>query len=86
MSVFFDVVVSVQFSDGVVRLNVADFANVSKDGQRTLGPTTQIATTLPGLLQMQGQINQLIDGLVERKVLRKPEPGAPSDGVDAPKP
>jgi hypothetical protein len=81
MGVFFDVVVSVQFSDGVARLNVAEVASVSQDGQRVLGAPTQIATSLPGLLQMQGQINQLIDGLIERKVLRKQDPAATGGDV-----
>ena len=70
-STYFDVVVSTQFSDGVVRLGVAEFTGPSNDGKRSTGDVTHLVTSLPGLVQMQSQINQLIEGLVERNVLRR---------------
>lgn len=68
---YFDVVVSAQFADGVVRLGVADYTGQTKDGQRTTGPVTHLVTSLPGLVQLQAQINQLVEGLVEKNVLRR---------------
>jgi len=73
-STFFDAVVSTQFSDGVVRLGVADYIGPPADGQRPTGPTTYLTTTLPGLVQLQIQINQLVEGLVEKQVLRRQTP------------
>ncbi len=70
-SAYFDVVVSTQFSDGVVRLGVANFTGPNQDGQRSTGGVTYLVTSLPGLVQMQSQLNQLIEGLVEKNVLRR---------------
>lgn len=70
-STYFDTVVSTQFSDAVVRIGVADFTGPAQDGKRPTGEVTYLATSLPGLLQLQGQVQQLIDGLIERKVLKR---------------
>jgi hypothetical protein len=84
MSIFFDVVVSAQFSEGVVRLGLADYVGPPKDGKRPTGDVTQLATSVQGLLQMQAQINQLVEGLVERKVLRRQDPAAPAEQAPPP--
>lgn len=78
-TIFMDVVLSAQVSDGVVRLVVASYQGPEKEGKRPVGDQQQIVTTLPGLLQLQSQINQVVEGLVERKVLRKNETAQPSD-------
>lgn len=71
-TIFFDVVKSSQFSDGVVRFALTDFVGASPDGKRIANEdVTYLATTLPGLLQLQSQVNQMIDGLLEKQVLRK---------------
>jgi len=73
-TIYFDVVKSTQFADGVVRFALADFVGASQDGKRqTSEEATYLATSLPGLLQLQSQVNQMIDGLVEKQVLRKQE-------------
>lgn len=84
MSLYFDVVVSAQFSEGVVRLGLADYVGPPQDGKRPTGEVTQLATSVQGLLQMQSQINQLVDGLVERKVLRRQDPAATATPSDPP--
>ena len=84
MSLYFDVVVSAQFSEGVVRLGLADYVGAPQDGKRPTGEVTQLATSVQGLLQMQSQINQLVDGLVERKVLRRQDPAATPTPSESP--
>jgi hypothetical protein len=69
--IFFDVPVSTQFSNGVVKLSVAEFSGPEKDGKQPIGNQKMILTTLPGLLQFQAQINQLVNELVQRNVLKK---------------
>jgi hypothetical protein len=69
--IFFDVPVSTQFSNGVVKLGVAEFSGPEKDGKQSIGNQKMILTTLPGLLQFQAQINQLVNELVQRNVLKK---------------
>jgi hypothetical protein len=71
--IFFDVPVSTQFSNGVVKLGVAEFSGPEKDGKQPIGNQKMILTTLPGLLQFQAQINQLVNELVQRNVLKKNE-------------
>lgn len=71
--IFFDVPVSTQFSNGVVKLGVAEFSGPEKDGKQPVGNQKMILTTLPGLLQFQAQINQLVNELVQRNVLKKNE-------------
>lgn len=78
-STFFDAVVSTQFSDGVVRLGVADHIGPSVDGQRPTGEVRYLTTTLPGLVQLQSQINQLVEGLIEKQVLRRQRPTLAAD-------
>lgn len=73
-TIYFDTVLTTQFSDGVVRFGVCDFVGAPQDGKRATGDITQLATSLPGLLQLQAQINQLIAGLVEKQILRKQDP------------
>jgi len=72
-TVFFDQVLSVQFADGVARVSLAPIVSQDKEGKRIMGVPTQIVTTLPGLIQLQAQINQLMEGLVEKNILRKAE-------------
>jgi len=71
--IFFDVPVSTKFSNGVVKLGVAEFSGPEKDGKQPVGNQKMILTTLPGLLQFQAQINQLVNELVQRNVLKKNE-------------
>lgn len=79
-TIYFDTVITTQFSDGVVRLGVCDFVGAPQDGKRPMGEVTHLATSLPGLLQLQTQINQLIEGLVEKQILRKQDPAPPKPG------
>jgi hypothetical protein len=72
-TLYFDTVLSAQFSDGVVRFSLSDFVGPPVEGKRPTGEVTQIATSLAGLLQLQSQVKQIIDGLVEKQVLRKQE-------------
>ena len=76
---FFDAVVSSQLLDGVVRLGVAEVVGPEKDGKRQVSEPKMILTTLTGLLQLQAQINQMVDGLVDKNILKKREE------VEAPK-
>lgn len=69
--IFFDVPVSTQFSNGVVKLGVAVFSGPEKEGKQPIGNPKMILTTLPGLVQFQAQINQLVNELVQRNVLKK---------------
>ena len=81
-TIFFDVVKSSQFSDGVVRFALTDFIGAAQDGKRiTNEEVTYLATSLPGLLQLQSQVNQMIDGLVEKQVLRKQDSNTPNVGT-----
>jgi len=74
--IFFDVPVSTQFTNGVVKLGVAEFSGPEKEGKQPVGNQKVILTTLPGLLLLQSQINQLVTELVQRKVLKKNEANA----------
>lgn len=62
--------VSTQFSNGVVKLGVAEFVGPEKDGKQPIGNPRTILTTLPGLLNLQAQINQLVKELAERKLIK----------------
>ncbi len=81
-TIYFDAVVSTQFSEGVVRLGLADYIGPPQDGKRQTGEVTHVATSLPGLVQMQAQINQLVEGLIEKQVLRRQTPPSPSATED----
>jgi hypothetical protein len=70
-TIYFDTVLSTQFSDGVVRFGLADYVGPAVDGKRPTGEVTHLATSLSGLLQLQSQINQMVNGLVDKQVLRK---------------
>ena len=63
--VFFDVPLSAQFADGAVRIELGIYKGEMKDKKRNVTPGATLVTTLPGILQLQGQINQLVEGLVE---------------------
>jgi hypothetical protein len=76
--IFFDVPVSAQFSHGVVKLGVAEFTGPEKDGKQPIGNPRTILTTLPGLLNLQAQINQLVKELAERKLIK------PNDDLKSP--
>jgi hypothetical protein len=69
--VFFDVPLSAQFADGAVRIELGIYKGEMKDKKRNVTPGATLVTTLPGILQLQGQINQLVEGLVEKKILTK---------------
>lgn len=69
--VFFDVPLSAQFADGAVRIELGIYKSEMKDKKRNVTPGATLVTTLPGILQLQGQINQLVEGLVEKKILTK---------------
>lgn len=78
-TIYFDVIKSSQFSDGVVRFALTDFVGAAQDGKRqTNDDVTYLATSLPGLLQLQSQVNQMVDGLVDKQILRKQEKDNPS--------
>lgn len=77
---FFDAVLSAQLLDGVVRLGVAEVVGPEKDGKRQVSDPKMILTTLTGLLQLQLQINQMVDGLVDKKILTKREDATPPKG------
>ncbi len=81
---FFDVSVSAQYSEGIVRLGVAELVGTNQDGKRTLGPTRVILTTLQGMLQLQAQVNQMVDGLVEKGILRKSENPSATNSQSSP--
>lgn len=78
-TVYFDVIVSTRLSEGVVRLGVADFIGPVEDGKRQTGEVTQLVTSLPGLIQMQAQVNQLVEKLIEKKVLKRDESATKTD-------
>lgn len=78
-ALFFDAVLSAQLLDGVVRVGVAEVVGPEKDGKRQVSEPKMILTTLTGLLQLQLQINQMVDGLVDKNILKKREE------ADAPK-
>ena len=68
---FFDVPLSAQFADGTVRIEMGIYKGEIKDKKRNVTPGVTLVTTLPGILLLQGQINQLVEGLVEKKILTK---------------
>ena len=69
--VFFDVPLSAQFADGAVRIELGIYKGEMKDKKRNVTPGATLVTTLPGILQIQWQINKLVEGLVEKKILTK---------------
>lgn len=81
-TIYFDAVVSTEMSEGVVRLSVADYSGPPQDGKRQTGSVTKLATSLPGLVQLQAQINQLVDGLIEKQVLRRQTPPSTSAAAE----
>lgn len=76
-TIYFDTVLSTQFSDGVIRFGLSDYVGPAVDGKRPTGEVTHLATSLSGLLQLQSQINQMVSGLVDKQVLRKQENSSP---------
>jgi len=73
-TIYFDVIINTQLSEGVVRLGVADYVGPPIDGKRQTGDVTQLATSLPGLVQMQAQVNQLVENLIDKGILKRQKP------------
>ncbi len=80
---FFEVVLSSQFSNGIVKIEVASLLGQDKDGKQTISPSKTILTSVTGLIQMQAQLNRFVDELVEKKLLKKNEKASKVNSKDA---
>lgn len=75
---FFDMVLSTHVRDGVVRISVAEFDNKESSEEQDKKPpaffeSNVLVTSLPGLLQLHRQINQVIEGLETKGIIKKNE-------------
>lgn len=75
---FFDMVLSTHVRDGVVRISVAEFDNKeTTEGEekkaQAFYESNVLVTSLPGLLQLHRQINQVIEGLESKGIIKKNE-------------
>jgi hypothetical protein len=80
---FFEVVLSSQLSNGIVKIEVASLAGQDKDGKQAITPPKTILTSITGLVQMQAQLNRFVDELVDKKILKKNDKAPTANGKDA---
>jgi hypothetical protein len=71
-SIYADGVRNVSFSNGVIKIEFASQQQISDTESETHAVAT-IALPAPGFLQTLGQLNKLVEGLVEKGILQRTE-------------
>jgi hypothetical protein len=71
-SIYADGVRNLSFSNGVIKIEFATQQQIS-DTEVETHPVATIALPAPGFLQTLGQLNKLVEGLVEKGILQKTE-------------
>jgi hypothetical protein len=77
-SIYADGVRNVSFSNGVVKIEFATQQQITDDQLETT-PVATVALPAPGFLQTLGQLNKLVEGLIEKGVLQR------NDAAELPK-
>lgn len=71
-SIYADGVRNVSFSNGVIKIEFAAQQQISDTESETHSVAT-ITLPAPGFLQTLGQLNKLVEGLVEKGILQRTE-------------
>jgi len=70
-----DGIANITIIEGVARFDLVNFAPTSAD-PKAIKAVGTVAMSLQGLLRTHGQLNDLVNKLIEQGVLKKSEPGA----------
>lgn len=70
-----DGIANITIIEGVARFDLVNFAPTNAD-PKAIKAVGTVAMSVQGLLRTHGQLNDLVNKLIEQGVLKKAEPGA----------
>ncbi len=73
-TIYADGIANITIIEGVARFDLVNFAPTRAD-PKAIKPIGSVAMSVQGLLRAHGQLNDLVNKLIEQGVLKKLEPG-----------